>query len=297
MNIQIATAPCSWGVYYVDGGPSGVPFETFLQQAAEAGYTELELGPDGYLPEDVNLLREKLAQYRLHVCAGTATIPFGRLTEKECGIFVEKLAGRLAQLGVSKMVVIDGTLYQNGWAEKSQWDRGMWDHVYHAIQAVNEYLLQKFNIQMVFHPHAGTAIEYTDEIDRMLSGGDIHLCFDTGHHAYCNGGTERGDLSALTFIKDHMKYVTYLHFKNVDGAVKKEAQKCNWSVSEAFEKQVMCDLENGIIDFCDLRDLLKEIGYSGVAVIEQDIISKTGAYAYEAAKRNLQYLKNIGMIF
>ena len=35
MKIQIATAPCSWGVFYADGGTSGVPYEVFLQQAAE----------------------------------------------------------------------------------------------------------------------------------------------------------------------------------------------------------------------------------------------------------------------
>ena len=58
MKIQIATAPCSWGVFYADGGTSGVPYEVFLQQAAEAGYSDLELGPEGYLPEDVGLLRE-----------------------------------------------------------------------------------------------------------------------------------------------------------------------------------------------------------------------------------------------
>ena len=40
MKIQIATAPCSWGVFYADGGTSGVPYEVFLQQAAEAGWVE-----------------------------------------------------------------------------------------------------------------------------------------------------------------------------------------------------------------------------------------------------------------
>ena len=60
MEIRIATAPCSWGVFYADGGTSGVPCETFLRQAAEAGYSEIELGPEGYLPEDGALLREAL---------------------------------------------------------------------------------------------------------------------------------------------------------------------------------------------------------------------------------------------
>ena len=50
MDIRIATCPCSWGVWNPDGGPAYVPYETFLQQASECGYQEIELGPDGYLP-------------------------------------------------------------------------------------------------------------------------------------------------------------------------------------------------------------------------------------------------------
>ena len=49
MDIRIATCPCSWGVWNPDGGPAYVPHETFLQQASECGYQEIELGPDGYL--------------------------------------------------------------------------------------------------------------------------------------------------------------------------------------------------------------------------------------------------------
>ena len=45
MKITIATAPCSWGVWYPDGTPSGTPWHTFLDQAASAGYQALELGP------------------------------------------------------------------------------------------------------------------------------------------------------------------------------------------------------------------------------------------------------------
>lgn len=296
MKIQIATAPCSWGVFYADGGTSYVPYEVFLQQAAEAGYTALELGPEGYLPEDVGLLREKLDQYGLNVCAGTATVPFGKLTENECRAFVGKLANRLSQLKVNKMVVMDGTLYEAGAPEKSRWDSALWERIYCGIQTVNDYLFQEFGIQMVFHPHAGTAIEYTDEIERMLEGGNVHLCFDTGHHAYSNGGTERGDRSALDFMRGHRAAVTYLHFKNVDGAIREQTKKNGWSVSEAFQNQVMCDLEDGIIDFCKLRDLLEELDYRGIAVIEQDMFNKTAEYAYQTAKKNLQYLRGIKMI-
>ena len=73
-KVKIATAPCSWGVWYADGTPSGTPWELFLDQAAEAGYQALELGPDGYLPTDEGRLREELERRGLSVCAGTACL-------------------------------------------------------------------------------------------------------------------------------------------------------------------------------------------------------------------------------
>ena len=73
MDIRIATCPCSWGVWNSDGGPAYVPYETFLQQASECGYQEIELGPDGYLPMESDTLKSELRKYRLNVCAGTAT--------------------------------------------------------------------------------------------------------------------------------------------------------------------------------------------------------------------------------
>ena len=57
MAVKIATAPCSWGVWYADGTPSKTPYELFLDQAAQAGYKALELGPDGYLPTALERLR------------------------------------------------------------------------------------------------------------------------------------------------------------------------------------------------------------------------------------------------
>ena len=78
--------------------------------------------------------------------------------------------------------------------------------------------------------------------------------------------------------------------------VKELVEQNHWPVSKAFENQVMCDLEDGIIDFCALRDLLEEVDYKGIAVIEQDMYNKTAAYAYQTAKKNLQYLREIRMI-
>lgn len=60
IQVTIGTAPCSWGVWWPDGTPSRTPYNVFLDQAAQAGYKTLELGPVGYLPTDVEQLRDEL---------------------------------------------------------------------------------------------------------------------------------------------------------------------------------------------------------------------------------------------
>lgn len=296
MKIQIATAPCSWGVFFPDGRTSCVPYETFLAQASEAGYQRIELGPDGYLPQQADILLKKLEQHRLSVCAGTATIPFGLADKEQCCRAVDALAQRLTDLGCTDMVVMDDSARGPGSGPKNQWDQAQWEKIYDNILFTNDHLKAEFGVRMVFHPHAGTAIEYTEEIERLLSLGEVFLCFDTGHHALSNGGLENGEQCVLDFIRRHSGRIVYLHFKNMDGAVRKCAEEENWGVLKAMMNRVMCDLEEGVIRFPALRDLLTEIDYNGTAVIEQDMFNATAGEAFETAKRNLQYLQRIQMI-
>ncbi len=296
MKIKIATCPCSWGVWMPDGGPAGVPYELFLEQAEECGYKEIELGPEGYLPVNTSQLKEKLEKYHLDVCAGTATIPFIRLDQDACKKFVTPLAQRLIALGVRDMVVMDGSLFESPCLPKTKWTKEQWNDIYNKILSVNDYLKNIFGIRMVFHPHADSAIEFLPEIERMMAMGDIHLCFDTGHHVYCNGGAEKNDQTALDFIRQYKDCIPYLHFKNADGEVLKDARANGWSCGEAFARGAMCNLEDGIIDFEELKAVLIEIEYEGTAVIEQDMAGRGKEYAYECAKLNLQYLRRIGII-
>lgn len=296
MKIQIATAPCSWGVFFPDGRMSGVPWETFLMQAAEAGYRQIELGPDGYLPQQAEILLEKLEQYGLSVCAGTATITFGQADHKICRGAVDTLAQRLIRLGCTDMVVMDDSTRSPDMGPKDRWTQEQWDRVYENIWFTNEHLKTEYGVRMVFHPHAGTAIEYTDEILRLLAMGQVYLCFDTGHHALSNGGLDNGEKCVLDFIREHKDRIAYLHFKNVDGAVRRRAAEEGWGVIQAMMNRVMCDLEDGVIGFPALREVLAEMDYRGTAVIEQDMFNATAQEAFQTAKKNLQYLQQIQMI-
>lgn len=191
---------------------------------------------------------------------------------------------------------MDGSLFETPCTPKAEWTQEQWNSIYDRILDINGYLKDAFGIRMVFHPHADSAIEFLPEIERLLAMGDIHLCFDTGHHVYCNGGIEKHDQSALEFIRRYQSRIPYLHFKNANGEIVEQARKNGWTCGYSFAHGAMCNLEDGIIDFEELKAVLTEIDYEGTAVIEQDMAGQEKEYAYACAKLNLQYLQRIGMI-
>ena len=110
LQVTIGTAPCSWGVWWPDGTPSGTPYDIFLDQAAEAGYKALELGPVGYLPTDIGQLREELARRDLSICGGTACYDFLKARSfADVRGDVDDLCKRLQAFDVHYLMTMDGT--------------------------------------------------------------------------------------------------------------------------------------------------------------------------------------------
>jgi inosose dehydratase len=70
LPVTITCAPCCWGVDDVSN-PHLPPWERVLDEAAEAGFGGLELGPYGYMPLDAGRVATALGQRRLSIVAGT----------------------------------------------------------------------------------------------------------------------------------------------------------------------------------------------------------------------------------
>ena len=82
MTIRIGNAPCSWGVEFADD-PRNPAWQSVLDDCRKAGYTGIELGPVGFLPEDPAKLADALAARELTLIGGVA--PFTTRTNgKTC---------------------------------------------------------------------------------------------------------------------------------------------------------------------------------------------------------------------
>lgn len=293
LQVTIGTAPCSWGVWWPDGTPSGTPYEVFLDQAAQAGYQALELGPVGYLPTDEGLLREELGRRGLSICGGTACYEFLKAESfADVRQDVDALCRRLLAFDVHYLMTMDGT--SMGPEEKARL-RERQKKTYAIFGEMGRYCQDTYGIEILMHPERRSLIETREELEQLIDL-DLSICFDNGHYAAANGGWQRGDRSALEFLEDHIDHIPYLHFKNVSCQMRRIELEEGLPGNDPRQEEMMCDLETGVIDYEAYRDLLDRLNFRGVGIIEQDCPHATTDEAFAMAKRNLQYLQRIRLI-
>src|SRR4029450_13754715 len=93
-------------------------------------------------------------------------------------------------------------------------------------------------IHAVLHPHVGTMIENTAEVQRVLDGSSIALCLDTGHLLI--GGPDPAELT-----RQAPERVAHVHFKDVDASKAKHVQDGRWTYTEGVTRGMYRPLGTG----------------------------------------------------
>ncbi len=280
-SLRLATAPVTWGVD-VAGAPANPPWRRVLDEIAASGIGALELGPVGYLPEDATLLREALRSRGLTAVGSFISEDLhdpGALREV---IGMARRACRaIAAAEGSVLVIIDRPGGQRAAAAgrsgaSRRLDTASWNTMLGAIQRVAA-IADDFGLRAAVHPHAGTYVEYEDEVDRLLEHSDVGLCLDTGHLAYAG-------LVGHEAIARYGDRLAHLHLKDIDGTVLDRVTRGNVGFSEAVAQGIFCPLGRGIVDLGAALEALDGVGYQGFATIEQDRVPGSGSPRQELAE-------------
>ena len=292
MGIQIGTAPDSWGVWFPDD-PCQPPWHRFLDEVAETGYQWIELGPYGYLPTDLSTLRAEIDKRGLKVASCFVE---GHLEEPTAwpGLETQLLgAGELtAALGGQVLILIDDAyadLVTGQLTGPKRLDPSAWRRLVDTTQRIAQIARDRFGLKLAFHPNAETHVEYEDQIETLLEETDpdlVSLCLDIGHHAY-----RRGD--PIAFIRRHQQRFCHVHIKNVNGKVLERIEAEQILMPQAVRMGVFCEPGKGMVDYLAVRDVLREIGYNGFAIVEQDMYPAPFDKPLPIAKRTLAYLREI----
>lgn len=295
MTIRIGNAPCSWGVEFAND-PRNPPWRQVLSDCAAAGYTGIELGPIGFMPEDPEVLGEALSDNGLELIGGVVFRPFHD-PEKWNEVWDASIrtCKALAAHGATHLVLIDSISPRRaqtaGRADAAeQMDAAEWKAFRDRIATVARLGAEEYGLTVGLHAHAAGFIDFEPELERLLGEVDetiLKICFDTGHHSYAG-------FDPVAFIKRHIGRISYMHFKDIDPAVKADVIASGTGFYEACGQGIFCNLGKGDVDFPCVRQILLDARFEGWCTVEQDCDPTLDFSPVDDARKNRRYLSSIG---
>lgn len=297
--LQVANAPCSWGVIENIEGER-YDYARVLDEIAASGYAGAELGDWGFMPTDPGQLRAELEQRSLKLLGSWVNVNFQDKDRHEESIEAcVRTAGLLAAVGGPKALVVLGpdpytnpmrSLHSGRITPAMSLDEEGWRVFAAGADQAARRVLDETGLRSVLHHHTGTWIETPAETERLMDmtdGDVVGLVFDTGHWAFGGG-------DPLAGIRQFAERIWYVHFKDHDPAVHEQSRLHEWDGPQSVGEGIFPELGQGDVDFPGVLRELEAIGYEGWIVVEQDVLPGLGA-PLESAVRNRDYLRSIGL--
>ncbi len=301
-KFRVGNAPCSWGSLEFEGtGGQGVGYRQMLDELAATGYTGTELGDWGYMPTDPAQLRDELDSRSLVMLGAFVPVAMKNREAHAAGIAnavkTARLLAAVAKEPKPFLVLAD----ENGTMPERTLHAGRvmpamglsdaeWRVFADGANAVGRAVFAETGLATVLHHHCAGYVETPGEIARFLELTDsdaVGLVFDTGHFAYGSGGEDV--VAALDRFRDRIRYI---HFKDCEPKVARQAREQGWDYFDALRHGVFCELGKGCVDFPAVLRWLRDAGYQGYTLVEQDVLPGMGS-PKESARRNREYLRSI----
>ena len=270
-RLTLGTAPDSWGVWFPRDDHQ-VGWKQYLDDVQNAGYVWTELGPQGFLPQDPQQLRDELDQRGLKVCGGTvfAGLHKGKeALDKAIAEFGQE-AKLLSAVGGKFLIHLPEQYTDMHTGEATQSgdiDPEQWANLVSGTNELGRILFEEYGVALVSHPHADTHLDIQERIEQFLVETDpqyVNLCLDTGHVAYCGGDN-------LQIIERFPERINYLHIKLVDPKIRERVRAEGLSLAEAVPLGIMVEPPYGEPDVPSLLSALAALDRDMFAVIEQDL--------------------------
>jgi inosose dehydratase len=304
-QIHVANAPVSYGAFELTVGidqatPDGVHV---LDEVAAAGYVGIDLGPVGYLGSGPELA-DRLAARGLGLAGGYLELPYSDaaaldrvLPELDALLDTfDAVAGQLSGPPPHPTIADAGSPQRRARPGRSHADRSLgldaegWHRFAAGLARVLQHCRDRGH-EPTFHNETGTYVEAPWEVERVLELSDAQLCLDTGHFAVGGGDP----VAALHSWRGRINQV---HVKDADLGIVAAVVRDGDPVEALWEREVFPRLGAGDVDLDGVLNTLRENGFSGWLVVEQDTLPRTPERFARAAvdqRTNRDYLRERGL--
>jgi inosose dehydratase len=299
----VANAPVSYGAFELTIGQPGLPGPDDIAGAvAEGGYQGIDLGPLGFLGQGQELL-DRLARHGLWLAGGYTALRFPDPDGVE-----EDIALLDATLDVFDLVASTNppalprpTLADAGSpAREANPGRGIdmpaiglddagWRRFADGVARAAERCRER-GFEPTFHHHACTYVEAPHEIERVLEETDVNLCLDSGHLLLGGGDPVRA-------LSDWGDRIDHLQVKDVRVDVLRRVIDERAGMRAVWTWGAFCELGTGDLDTEAFFGGVRDLGYDGWLIVEQDrILEDAGDFeeTVAAQDRNRAFIRRFG---
>ena len=249
--INIANAPCSWGVLEFDLEGKAAGYQQVLDEIRDTGYEGSELGDWGFMPTDPLKLKDELLKRKLSMVGAFVPVFLKDGSTHAPGA---KSAVRTAQLmadagfreafivladdncKIKERTVNAGRINSSMGLSKDEW------MVFaEGANFVAGEIKANTGLRTVFHHHCAGYVETPEEIDTLLSLTDpslIGLVLDMGHYKFGGG-------DPLEALKKYQDRIWHIHFKDCDATIAEKSRTEKWDYFKSVGNGVFCELGKG----------------------------------------------------
>jgi len=271
-DVRVANAPCNFGIYSLDTPIVGP--DELLAALSAAGYTGVDSGPIGYLGIGAQLA-DRLDQHGMRLAGGWVDLRFA-----DPDGYAADLPGLEAALDVFTAVRVDddrfaprptlacpanpGRFAAPGVPVESSMalPATAWPGFAARVQQAADRCRDR-GLEPVFHYHLGTDVETAEEADRLLELTDVSICLDTGHLRLAGG-------NPVDAVRRWGARIRQVHVKDADLAAHARVREAGGDLGEVVREGGFCAVGQGDVDVPGVLSALRNVGYTGWLVVEQD---------------------------
>ena len=257
---RLAGAPISWGACEVPGWGIMPSVDRVLAEMAELGLKGTELGAPGFFPDDPERIDELLTRNGLELVGGFVAL----VLHKPDLIGTIDEARRAASLiaGAGGEMFVVGVVQDMDWSRPRELDDDGWARLAQNLSEIDAVVADQ-GLTLALHPHAGTLIETSEQVERAIEAVDVGWCLDTGHLTI-------GGVDPVEFARSHGDRVVHVHLKDVDAEIAADFRAGRRSLVEATRNGLFLPLGKGDARVAEVMGALQAHGYDRWLVLEQD---------------------------